>query len=227
MVISLSRAYNLGGAGADDLALGLLMSWLPGLVSCAVVDRNPTSSHHRRCALQRFLVAAAAGATASAATAVRASTDGTAVVTGHNVAGVDQSGRHRIAASECVTSAVIAGAYISLNDEVPPREDIAVLPFADCSPCSLTATTRMRLQLPQPQPSACTPAAASSFLLASLATQMFSVLPQTLVAPRVGGCCGQGRRRWHYGLCLVSGWAFSIFSGPSPAQAWAWAGFGF
>jgi hypothetical protein len=60
MSISISKAFSGKSLQSMNLALGLLMSWMPALVMCAVVDRRPTSSRHARQALQQFLDDAAA-----------------------------------------------------------------------------------------------------------------------------------------------------------------------
>jgi hypothetical protein len=54
MAISVSKAFSTTNVSAYNLALGLV-SWLPLLVACAAVDRNPTNSRHARLALQQFL----------------------------------------------------------------------------------------------------------------------------------------------------------------------------
>ncbi len=70
MAISISKAFCTAHPSGYNLALGLLMSWLPLLIACAAVDRNPTSSRHARQALQQFLdYATAAAAVPSAADA--------------------------------------------------------------------------------------------------------------------------------------------------------------
>ncbi len=82
MAISVGKAFRTANASAYNLALGLLVSWLPLLDGCAAVDRNPTNSRHARLALQQFLDYAAAAAVASAADALavvaadRAAADG-------------------------------------------------------------------------------------------------------------------------------------------------------
>jgi hypothetical protein len=56
MGISIEQAYGLLGANATahNLALGLLMTWLPVLVACTLLDRNQTDSIATRKVLQGF-----------------------------------------------------------------------------------------------------------------------------------------------------------------------------
>ena len=56
--ISIYQAYrDFGGnATAHNLALGLLMSWLPVLISCTLVDRNPTNTQGSQQILHDFLM---------------------------------------------------------------------------------------------------------------------------------------------------------------------------
>ncbi|CUS13978.1 unnamed protein product, partial [Tuber aestivum] len=57
MAISIYKAFgDLGeNSTAHNLALGLLVSWLPVLVSATIVDRNPMDSHYVRTKLNSFL----------------------------------------------------------------------------------------------------------------------------------------------------------------------------
>lgn len=57
LAISIYKAHiQLGAnAAAHDLALGLLMGWLPVLVSCTIVDRNPSNAYHTHLILRDFL----------------------------------------------------------------------------------------------------------------------------------------------------------------------------
>ncbi|RPA98526.1 hypothetical protein L873DRAFT_1687229 [Choiromyces venosus 120613-1] len=57
MVISINKAFgNLGeNATAHNLALGLLMSWLPVLMAATIVDRNPMDARYVCSKLNNFL----------------------------------------------------------------------------------------------------------------------------------------------------------------------------
>ncbi|PUU81424.1 hypothetical protein B9Z19DRAFT_971741, partial [Tuber borchii] len=56
MGISINKAFgDLGeNATAHNLALGLLMSWLPVLMAATIVDRNPMDAHYVRSKLNKF-----------------------------------------------------------------------------------------------------------------------------------------------------------------------------
>ena len=56
MGISINKAFGeLGeGATAHNLALGLLMSWLPVLMAATIVDRNPMDAHYVRAKLNKY-----------------------------------------------------------------------------------------------------------------------------------------------------------------------------
>ena len=56
MGISINKAFgDLGeGATAHNLALGLLMSWLPVLIAATIVDRNPMDAHYVRAKLNKY-----------------------------------------------------------------------------------------------------------------------------------------------------------------------------
>ena len=56
MGISINKAFgDLGeGATAHNLALGLLMSWLPVLMAATIVDRNPMDAHYVRAKLNKY-----------------------------------------------------------------------------------------------------------------------------------------------------------------------------
>jgi hypothetical protein len=62
MAISIGKAFRSNYCDAFDLALRFLVSWLPAVVTCTVVDGGPTSSGHTRQALQQLLDTAAAAA---------------------------------------------------------------------------------------------------------------------------------------------------------------------
>ncbi|KAI9849178.1 MAG: hypothetical protein M1837_005408 [Sclerophora amabilis] len=57
LIISIYKAFGQLGENsqAHNLALGLLMSWLPVLISCSLVDRNPVNSTRTRGQLQALL----------------------------------------------------------------------------------------------------------------------------------------------------------------------------
>ncbi|PWW77962.1 hypothetical protein C7212DRAFT_342381 [Tuber magnatum] len=57
MAISIHRAFgDLGkNTTAHNLALGLLVCWLPVLIAATAVDRNPMDAHHVRTKLNRYL----------------------------------------------------------------------------------------------------------------------------------------------------------------------------
>ncbi|CUS13977.1 unnamed protein product, partial [Tuber aestivum] len=57
MIISIHKAFgDLGeNSTAHNLALGLLVCWLPVLVAATIVDRNPMDSHYVRTKLNTFL----------------------------------------------------------------------------------------------------------------------------------------------------------------------------
>jgi hypothetical protein len=54
--ISVAQAYGQLGSSYSEynLSLGLLMTWLPVLVACTLLDRNPTNTELTRKELQRF-----------------------------------------------------------------------------------------------------------------------------------------------------------------------------
>jgi hypothetical protein len=88
LAISVSKAFRTANASAYNLALGLLMSWLPPLVACAAVNRNPTNSQHARLALQQFLNNAATVAAVAASSSSADSATGSAAAS----AAVDPAG---------------------------------------------------------------------------------------------------------------------------------------
>jgi hypothetical protein len=57
LIISIYKAFGDIGDNttAHDLAMGLLMSWLPVLISASLVDRNPTNSELVQRRLEKFL----------------------------------------------------------------------------------------------------------------------------------------------------------------------------
>ena len=57
LVISIYKAFGSLGDNttAHNLAMGLLMSWLPVLISASLVDRNPTNSERVQRHLEKFL----------------------------------------------------------------------------------------------------------------------------------------------------------------------------
>ncbi|KAI9865557.1 MAG: hypothetical protein M1824_002298 [Vezdaea acicularis] len=57
LILSIYKAFGQVGINAvgHNLAIGLLMSWLPVLISTALVDRNPTNSEYVQRRLNRFL----------------------------------------------------------------------------------------------------------------------------------------------------------------------------
>jgi hypothetical protein len=63
MSISVARAFRSNGVQSSNLPLGLIVSWMPPLVACVVVDRHPASSRRVRQLLQEFLDDAALVAT--------------------------------------------------------------------------------------------------------------------------------------------------------------------
>ncbi|KAK5655566.1 hypothetical protein OQA88_5497 [Cercophora sp. LCS_1] len=56
-IISIYLAFGEAGAGIDatSLTLGLLFTWLPMIVICTIIDRNPVSSGRTREIMQRWL----------------------------------------------------------------------------------------------------------------------------------------------------------------------------
>jgi hypothetical protein len=57
LAISIQAAFGLIGenATAHDLALGLLLGWLPLLILCSIVDRNPTAADDVRDPLNKLI----------------------------------------------------------------------------------------------------------------------------------------------------------------------------
>ncbi|KAI9865776.1 MAG: hypothetical protein M1824_000036 [Vezdaea acicularis] len=57
LVLSIQKAFGQIGdeSTAHNLALGLLVSWLPVLISASLVDQSPTHSDHTKEQLQKFL----------------------------------------------------------------------------------------------------------------------------------------------------------------------------
>ncbi len=56
LAISMTQAYGQLGTNLSEyrLSLGLMMTWLPVLVACTLLDRNPTNTDMTRMELQRF-----------------------------------------------------------------------------------------------------------------------------------------------------------------------------
>jgi len=57
LAISIQSAFNLVGSNAQahDLALGLLMAWMPPLILCSIVDRNPVAAEDIRRRLNKLV----------------------------------------------------------------------------------------------------------------------------------------------------------------------------
>lgn len=57
LIISIFQAFGKLGdnSTAHNLAIGLLMSWLPMQISCSLVDRNSSNTEHTKTQLQTFL----------------------------------------------------------------------------------------------------------------------------------------------------------------------------
>jgi hypothetical protein len=183
LVVSLSKALGSNKASSDNLALGLLMCWLPALVTCAVVDRNPTSIRHAHRALQQFLDTAASAAAASAAT--------------NAVSGADWR--------TSVRPAVAAAA----GRRVAGSQEVAVSTTFDVP----RGSTRAWTTLPDPLavPLVQLPSQEQQLRLSPLSSaqppnqpivQAFQPSYRRLVAPHVLDYCGQGRRGAYYRVAI-------------------------
>ncbi len=187
LVVSLSKALGSNKASSNNLALGLLMCWLPALVTWAVVDRNPTSIRHAHRALQHFLDTAAAAAAAS--TAITASS-------GNNQR---TSVQPAVAAAAGGGVAEFPEVAVSTTFDPPRRLARAWTTLPDHLAVSLVQLPPQEQQLrlsplssaqPQNQP---TPLAAPAFEPS---------YRQQLVAPHVRDYCGQGRRGAYYRVAI-------------------------
>jgi hypothetical protein len=224
MGISIGRANTLDDSDGYDLALGLLMSWLPVLVACAIVDRYPTSSSHVRQALQRFLDSAAAAASAQAsakpcsrsdagvaAKALYATSRGAVLPFARQPLKHDgpNDGRQGPAAlsGDCSASSAVSAEALST---ISPAH-AAVFRTSDLSGNSVAASATMAdtlspLRSPQEaeqSQQSCLASGASDLqppFSAPATTTAHMHLPSQVKAPHIGAFCGQGRRKWHRGV---------------------------
>jgi hypothetical protein len=198
MAVSIEKAFRNINYDAFDLSLGLLMSWLPVVVACAVVDGGPTSSGHTRQALQRFLdTAASAAATLSLRAAVA------------DLAAADHKGvnRRKQHCGEEIESedGDISTAYTFRSALPLPKTRPAILLHDSTGPAPWTASssTKMaRLFLMAMQESSFNSHQATwhSKLDPPPQQVLDRLATMPLAAPLVQDFCSQGRQRWHRGL---------------------------
>jgi hypothetical protein len=201
LAVSLARAFRVNDSSWHDYSLSLLISWLPGLVTCAVVDRNPTSSSHARDALQLFLDAASAAATTSA---LADAVDTTSSTSGAREAATDGRSSELALPAASVQErlgsvSVPERAVTMASGRLQPGLSTRSSQDGHLAGASTTSARAHSNSVEHPF-SAC----ALSILAAtepSLARRTTSAPhPEPLSAPRILQFCGQGQRLWHSGV---------------------------
>jgi hypothetical protein len=163
LMISISKAWDSDTSAPDNLVLGIFMCWLPALVVCAVVDRNPTSIRHTRRALQQFLDTAASAAAASAAiTADSAATwrpaprrPLAAAAAGNADAGAPEAavGTTSDVSSTVISTAQLASAApLHSHEQQPPLSPSSTVQSANEPPLPLAKPPRPLHRRPLPAP---------------------------------------------------------------------------
>jgi hypothetical protein len=198
LAISISKAFRTENASTRNLALGLQMTWLPALVACAIVDRNPASSRHARRQLQQFLDASAAAASEAlgvTASGPYADVSDAAAVADHDAGGEQQPSPQQTSGAAAENHiAQPPEAAVAVPSHVPPEAGYVSLSPVFQSEAMFFASTKLLSVLLQ-LPSTTFTSAPSHFESAPHDTEMQpDALQQQLPTPRILEFCGQGRR---------------------------------
>jgi hypothetical protein len=195
LFIFIGRYFLACDASTYDLSIGFILSWLPGHVMCAVVNGNPTSSDLARRALQQFLDAAAASATAMVAAApLHTTVSSSAAVSDPATSNGTSSGQQH--ASAIADSAAEAVTSTDANNSTNPHQpsiELSTIP-APTSRHSANTTPIAAQQhsiLPQPQIVAQAPVSTADETAAVARQTSAPQQPPSLPAPQVLTFLGQ------------------------------------
>jgi hypothetical protein len=198
LFIFIGRYFLACDASTYDLSIGFILIWLPGLVMCAVVNGNPTSSDLARRSLQQFLDAAAASATAAVAAApLRTAVPSSAAVSGSSTSIGNSSGQqHASAIADSAAEAVSStDANNSFNAHQPPIELGPVPAPTRCRSANTTPiAAQLHSTLPQPQIIAQAPVSTADETAAVTRLTAAPRQPLSLPAPQVLTFLGQHSR---------------------------------
>jgi hypothetical protein len=194
MSISVDRAFRSSGVQMSNLPLGLIVSWMPPLVACVVVDRHPASSRRVRHLLQEFLDDATLVATVMAAPTAASTAAAAAAIdsTENDIADNPLSRRTHLGKYTDLEMNVVAEDVDSITPAPPPHPFGGTLPGTTQLP-----TANMPSGLSPPGDASNASASSSSAAVTENLTRQTPADADEAIlrAPRVLDFFGGGRSR--------------------------------